>query len=256
MASIAAGMMPRFFRIVLAMPKRCALLWLLCFALPALASAPRTFDEAKTVAWRLYAQQSVEFYCGCRYSGNRVDLKSCGYQPRKNAERAARIEWEHLVPAWLIGHQRRCWQQGGREQCARADATFRRAEADLFNLVPVIGELNGDRSNYAFAWLPQAPHQYGACPMVVDFKARKAMPRAQVRGMIARTYFYMSQRYGLRLAPQQRRMYKAWDHAYPPQEWERRRNQRIACVMGWGNPFVGSIDLRQCPPPARKNRNH
>lgn len=228
------------------MPTRCILLLFLCFTLPAFATPPRTFAEAKKMAWRLYARQSIEFYCGCRYSGNRVDLKSCGYRPRKNAQRAARIEWEHLVPAWVIGHQRRCWQEGGRKHCARSDETFRRAEADLFNLVPAIGEINGDRSNYAFAWLAQSPHQYGACPMVVDFKARKAMPRARVRGMIARTYFYMSQRYGLRLSKQDRQLYEAWSHTYPAQGWEHQRNQRIACIMGWGNSFVGKVDLQKC----------
>ena len=78
------------------MPKHLALLLLCCVALPTLAEPPRTFAEAKKIAWSLYAQQSVEFYCGCRYNGNRVDLKSCGYQPRKNPQRAARIEWEHV----------------------------------------------------------------------------------------------------------------------------------------------------------------
>ncbi len=70
------------------------------------ADAPRTFQEAKKVAWKLYAPQSTEFYCGCKYKGNKVDLASCGYAPRKNAQRASRIEWEHIVPAWQIGHQR------------------------------------------------------------------------------------------------------------------------------------------------------
>jgi deoxyribonuclease-1 len=151
------------------------------------AAAPRTFAEAKKAAWAIYA------------SGNRVDLDSCGYVPRKNRQRAERIEWEHIVPAWVIGHQRQCWQNGGRANCAKKDATYRRAEADLHNLVPSIGEINGDRSNYGFAWLPQKPTQYGSCPMVVDFKARKAMPRQPIRGMIARTYFYMADRYKLRL---------------------------------------------------------
>ena len=214
---------------------------------PAQATPPRTFSEAKQIAWRLYAPQSVEFYCGCRYNGNRVDLKSCGYQPRKNPQRAARIEWEHVVPAWVIGHQRRCWQQGGRKQCARSDETFRRTEADLFNLVPSIGEINGDRSNLSFAWLPQPPTQYGACPMVVDFKARKAMPRAKVRGIIARTYFYMSDRYALRLSRQERQLFGAWSRQYPVSTWERQRNQQLACVMGWGNPHVGPVDLARCP---------
>ncbi len=39
------------------------------------AAAPQTFNEAKKVAWKLYAPQSTEFYCGCKYTGNRVDLK-------------------------------------------------------------------------------------------------------------------------------------------------------------------------------------
>ncbi len=239
------------------MPLRRALLLLCCIALPAYATPPGTFADAKKVAWQLYAKQSVEFYCGCRYSGNRVDLKSCGYQPRKNPQRAARIEWEHLVPAWVIGHQRRCWQQGGRPHCARNDDTFRRAEADLFNLVPSIGELNGDRSNRPFAWLPQKPNQYGTCQMVVDFKAGKAMPRPEVRGMIARTYFYMSQRYGLRLSRQERQLFDVWSRHYPVQPWELQRNQRIACVMGWSNPFVGEADLRACPSPLNgKNRKN
>ncbi|MWV13292.1 deoxyribonuclease [Pseudomonas sp. R-28-1W-6] len=234
------------------MPWRCIAL-LLALALPVTSPAapPRTFTEAKKVAWQLYARQSVEFYCGCRYSGKQVDLGSCGYVPRKNPRRAARIEWEHIVPAWVIGHQRRCWQQGGRRNCASNDRIYQRAEADLFNLVPSIGEVNGDRSNYSFAWLPQQPSQYGACPMVVDFKARKAMPRAKVRGMIARTYFYMSERYGLRLSKQDRRLFEAWHKQYPVQDWERQRNQRLACVMGWYNPHVGPTDPRHCPAPSR-----
>ena len=105
------------------------------------ADAPRTFQEAKKVAWKLYAPQSTEFYCGCKYKGNKVDLASCGYAPRKNAQRASRIEWEHIVPAWQIGHQRQCWQAGGRKQCAQHDEVYKRAEADLHNLVPSIGEV-------------------------------------------------------------------------------------------------------------------
>lgn len=90
-------------------------LLLLCLLTTSLAhaNAPRTFNEAKKVAWKLYAKNPVEFYCGCSFSGSKVDLKSCGYVPRKNPERAARIEWEHIVPAWTIGHQRQCWRKGG-----------------------------------------------------------------------------------------------------------------------------------------------
>ncbi|KAF1067998.1 MAG: Nuclease NucM [Pseudomonas citronellolis] len=226
--------------------RRTFLLLLLTLSCTSHAAAPRTFQEAKKIGWKLYARQSVEFYCGCRYQGNRVDLSSCGYVPRKNATRAKRIEWEHIVPAWTIGHQRQCWQSGGRSNCSRHDPVYQRAEADLFNLVPSIGEVNGDRNNFSYAWLPSQPPQYGACPMVVDFKARKAMPRPQIRGMIARTYFYMSQRYGLKISSQDRKLFEAWNKQYPVESWERQRNQMVGCVMGWGNPYVGKVDLAHC----------
>jgi deoxyribonuclease-1 len=66
----------------------------------------------------------------------------------------------------------------------------------------------------------------------------------------------MSQRYGLQLSRQERRLFEAWSRNYPIEAWERQRNQRIACVMGWSNPFVGAADLRRCPAPfTGKGRN-
>lgn len=226
------------------------LLVLLCllFSLPAAADAPQNFAAAKKIAWRLYAERPTTFYCGCAYSGNRVDLASCGYTPRKQLRRAQRLEWEHVVPAWVIGHQRQCWQRGGRKNCARSDAQFKAAEADLHNLVPSVGELNGDRSNFALGMLGEQPKQYGACPMVVDFKAKTAMPPKRVRGASARIYLYMADRYRLRLSKLDRRTYEAWNRQYPISEWERWRNQKVGCVMGHGNPYIGAIDSSHCGP--------
>ncbi|MGV6473245.1 endonuclease I family protein [Azotobacter vinelandii] len=210
------------------------------------ADAPRTFREAKKIAWKIYAERPVDFYCQCAYQGNRIDQKSCGYRPRKDANRAGRVEWEHIVPAWVIGHQRQCWQDGGRKNCTENDPLFSQAEADLHNLVPVVGEVNGDRSNFGFGMLTEKPTQYGACPFVVDFKQRTAMPPEYTRGVIARTYLYMSQRYRLRLSRQDQRLYDIWNRQYPVSEWERWRNQRIACAQGNANPLVGEVDLRAC----------
>ncbi|SEI85416.1 deoxyribonuclease-1 [Azotobacter beijerinckii] len=207
---------------------------------------PGTFGAAKKLAQEIHADDPLTFYCGCRYRDNRIDLASCGYRPRQNPQRAGRLEWEHVVPAWVIGHQRQCWKTGGRDNCSANDPVFARAEADLHNLVPEIGEVNGDRSNFGFAMLDKAPDQYGQCRMVVDFQARKAMPREEVRGAVARTYLYMHDRYKLRMAKQDRQLYEAWNRQYPVTEQERRRNQKVACQMGWGNPYVGEVALWRC----------
>jgi len=230
------------------MSRLLALLCLLLVAPAVYPDAPQNFAAAKKIAWRLYAERPSTFYCACAYQGNRVNLGSCGYSVRKQQRRAARVEWEHVVPAWVIGHQRQCWQNGGRKNCTRSDATFKAAEADLHNLVPSIGEVNGDRSNYALGMLGEKPTQYGACPMVVNFKAKTAMPPQPVRGAAARIYLYMADHYQLRLSKLDRRTYEAWNRQYPVSEWERWRNQKVGCVMGHGNPYVGAVDTARCSP--------
>jgi len=78
------------------MPQLALLLLLFLPFASAQADAPRTFREAKKIAWTIYAERPVDFYCGCAFEGNRIDLASCGYIPRKQPKRAARVEWEHI----------------------------------------------------------------------------------------------------------------------------------------------------------------
>ncbi len=131
------------------------------------------------------------------------------------------MEWEHVVPAWWLGHQLQCWQDGGRPNCRKTDKTFRLAEADVRNLVPAIGEVNGDRSNFRFGMLEGEAKQYSKCDFEVDCKARVAEPRPEVRGDIARTYIYMADKYKIRLSMQQRRLFDTWSKQDPIDSWER-----------------------------------
>ena len=201
-----------------------------------------SFSQAKRVATRIYEQHPVSFYCGCeiKREGKKLvpELDGCGYQVRKQQVRASRIEWEHIVPAWEFGHQRQCWQSGGRKNCTRSDELFNRMEGDLHNLVPAIGEVNGDRSNYRYSEWNGRPDQYGQCRMLVDFKGRRAQPPAETRGAIARTYLYMQQQYRLGIAKQQLRLFEAWNRQYPASDWECERDHRINEVQGNRNPFV------------------
>ncbi|RRJ82656.1 endonuclease [Aestuariirhabdus litorea] len=224
------------------MPPLRTLLCLFLFS-PSLLLAADTFSAAKREAREIYADNPSSFYCNCRYQtqGKKLvpDLASCGYQVRKQPRRAERIEWEHVVPAWTLGHQRQCWQEGGRKGC-RQDPVFNRMEADLHNLVPAIGEINGDRSNFRFSLLGPSPQRYGRCDFKVDFKARKVEPPEAVRGEIARISLYMHQKYGLSMSPAQRRLLEEWHRRYPVSDWERTRNQRVAARQGDSNPWVSA----------------
>eukprot|EP01030_Chromulinospumella_sphaerica_P007563 gene7563-7393_t len=162
---------------------------------PAFSSPPSTFSEAKVIAkQKIYLDQANsamgELYCGCKWtwvgkSGGRIDAESCGLKARKQENRAQRTEWEHIVPAWTFGNQRQCWKNGGREHCVDDDPVFRAMEADLFNLYPSVGEVNGDRSNFNYGMAAGIAPQYGQCKTRVDFDQQAAEPRDEVKGLSA-----------------------------------------------------------------------
>lgn len=209
-------------------------------------SAPSSFENAKVqMRQKVYydRDQHGETYCGCPWrwvgrSGGRIDQAACGYEVRRQPTRAARIEWEHITPAWVMGHQRQCWQNGGRKNCISSDPVFRAMEADAHNLTPTVGEVNADRSNYRFTQLSSSPYQYGACKTRVDFQQRAAEPRDEAKGFVARVQFYMHDWYGLNMSRQQQQVFAAWNRLYPVSDWELERDRRIALIMGHSNPYV------------------
>lgn len=71
-------------------------------------------------------------------------------------------------------------------------------EADLHNLVPAVGELNGDRSNYRMAVISGEDRTYGACDFEIDSSRKVVEPMAETRGDIARTIYTCSPPMGCR----------------------------------------------------------
>lgn len=198
-----------------------------------------SFESAKNAAWRIYSDNRVDQYCGCKFDNKgRVDLGSCGYSVRKDGKRAQRIEWEHVAPAHALGQHFSCWREGGREHCNKTDQAFRNAHNDLVNLIPVVGEVNGNRSNFRFDELPQGYGQYGACPFKVDFQNRRAEPPPALKGDIARINFYMRDVHGLKLSKQQTRLFEIWSRQDPVDRWELERDKRIFQRQGSSNPYV------------------
>lgn len=221
--------------------------------LQGMSAAPETFRQAKKAISRIYTSNPSSFYCNCPYkkiNGKlRVDLNNCDYQIRKNARRAARIEWEHVVPAHHFGHTRQCWREKicskkngkkykGRRCCTKTDPTFRKMASDLHNLVPAIGEVNGDRSNFKYGMIEGEKRAYGKCNIEIDFKSRITEPRPEVQGDIARIYFYMNKTYEMPISKKQRNLFDVWHKIDPVSDWEKIRNNHIKNIQGAGNPFI------------------
>lgn len=216
---------------------------LLILFIPFLCFSSQNFTQAKIHMVKLYQSNAAqkEFYCGCdiAWQGKKgvVDLSSCGYAVRKNRNRAERIEWEHVMPAYAFGSQLQCWQEGRRKHCGKIEE-FNIMEGDMHNLQPAIGEVNNDRANFGYSQFTKLFTQYGQCQVAVDFKAKQFQPREQIRGIIARTYLYMSNQYNIKLSKQERQLMAAWNKMYPPNNWECKRNQLIKDVQGNDNPFI------------------
>ena len=208
-----------------------------------------SFRSAKKILAKLYSDHRRTFYCDCKFDKHKkVKPRSCGLVARKQKKRASRIEWEHIVPAHAFGHTRRCWREKicnsngkpykGRRCCTKTDKVFKAMEADLHNLVPAVGELNGDRSNRSFSMVYGEPRAYGACDFEIDFDTDKVEPRPEVRGNIARTYFYFKKQYGLPISKKQKKLFDVWNRSDPVDQWERDRNFLIKGIQGNGNPFI------------------
>lgn len=217
-----------------------------------------SFDAAKRAARDgVYSGHQVDFYCGCAWtpnktrSGGKIDPAECGYKPRKNKARGKVLEWEHVVPAAFFGQARSCWKKGharcvrsdgtkfkGRACCEKVDKTFARIEADLHNLTPAVGELNGDRSNTPYGPVATPLRQYGACDFEIGGTPKVTQPPISVRGDAARIWLYMADTYGIELTAEQRKMFESWSQADAVDVWERLRNRRIYAIQGNVNPHI------------------
>ena len=199
------------------------------------------YQSKKVLLKKVYFDNQFTFYCSNPYVIKQVKGKEKSliiqnpkyYTPRnlyyksgKPNERAKRLEWEHVMPTHNFGQHLPCWRSGGRKAC-KNDITFNEMEADMHNLVPSIGEINADRSNNKFGANIPKLGQYGKCNFEVDFKAKRAYIKDEIKGDIARIYFYMSDRYNINLSKQERKIMEVWNKLDPVDEWERVKNKRV-----------------------------
>jgi len=195
---------------------------ILMLSLTAHAESPVSFEDGKDQAEELWWDIGPKsFYCS--YSKATAEEKKlrpgnlwvggydCLYSPRnpvtrsgKRNARIDRIEWEHVVPAEWIATGFGC-QEDTRAACRKING-FKEAEGDLFNLVPAIGELNGDRSSLLYGEDDKEERAYGQCDFELIRKhdasgneLKLAEPNESVRGVFADRFRWMRSRDSKRL---------------------------------------------------------
>ena len=209
-----------------------------------------SFQAAKqALARRVYHDHRITLYCQASFDENGAVILPAGFSTPKHQARAARIEWEHMVPAENFGRTFAEWRDGaaecqdkrgpfkGRKCAERANKEYRLMQADMYNLCPAIGAVNALRQNYNYALLPGTPNTFGSCAMKIE--GHKAEPPEQARGTIARSTKYMAWAYPrFSLSRQQEQLMDAWDQMYPVDQWECTRAKRIEAIQGNENPMV------------------
>ena len=167
----------------------------------------------------LYAQGGNTLYCNQKFGRHKGSL----------------INAEHVFPMSWVARSRKC---GRRSQCRRNDSGFRIIENDMHNIWPARKDVNSTRRNYRPALIRGERHVYSGCDFEVDESRRIVEPRPAVRGRIARSMFYLSDRYDLYIQPRLATLLRDWNREYPPDSEERRRNQAIEKLQGHRNRFI------------------
>ena len=235
------------------MLKQLVLILCILVSMPVLAGNKTndSFNQAKKYLREIYADHRETIYCKAKFKADNTVVLPEGFITTKHKKRSNRIEWEHIVPAenfgrtfpeWRDGHSECIDNKGkafkGRNCAEKVNYEYRLMQADMHNLFPAIGAVNAMRSNFSFAELSaDASNSFGSCAMKIEGK--KVDPPHYVKGVIARTYFYMEQEYPrFKINNSMKKMLLVWDKNNPVTEWECIRAQRIEKIQGNPNGIV------------------
>jgi len=172
----------------------------------------------------LYAGGGETLYCGKKFGHNKD----------------SKINAEHVFPMAWVAYSLKC---GRRNQCRRNNTSFRAIETDMHNIWPARKDVNSARRSYRPAIIKGEHYVFDRCDFEINASKRLMEPRPAVRGEIARSMFYMNDRYDLYLKPELVTLLKKWNRQDPPNDEERRRNEIIESLQGYRNRFIDQHTL-------------
>lgn len=213
------------------------------------SSETLSFKQAKRLMFtKIYIDYRKTIYCNVEFDGNNM-ITLDGFTSSKYIDRSTKLEWEHVVPAENFGKALQVWENDdsrcsndNNRDCARKiSPEFKQMEADMHNIFPVVGSVNAMRSNYNFVASVEdhEAQPFSECDIKVG--RRKVVPPKHAKGVIARAYLYMEDRYkdyGYNMSSSQRKLMQAWNKTYPVDHWECIRDDRIARIQGNHNKFI------------------
>lgn len=222
----------------------------------------KSFSKAKKFLHKVIYSETLSrktFYCGCLYDHNLVvNSEICGYIPEKKSKRAKKIEWEHIVPTSVFGKELKEWKEGhpdcvnskgrrfkGRKCASKMNRKFQIMQADMFNLVPAVGEINNLRADFSFGEIPGEKREFGKCDF--EIQNRIAEPADHIKGNIARIYSYMNAAYpGFNIINEKNRsIFEQWSKLDPVDKDECDHYLKIEKIQGNQNLVLRKLCLEK-----------
>lgn len=211
--------------------------------------APDNRSQAKNVLSMIDLDYKVTAINGCAYDYDKtscmdktiVDGSSCGL-----GDTNVTMKWMQVVPDTFYGRNRACMNEkkcvnvftkelfGSPMCCRRIDAQYKKMEADLFNLIPVISTLAEAQKGRIFGAVKTPLEMIGR----TKIGSEAIEPPDEVKGNVARVYLYMEGRYGLQLSKEQKSLYEAWSSLDPVDAKECKVGKLILKIQGSHNPYI------------------
>lgn len=196
----------------------------------------------------------VDKYCGCPYNSNKkINFETCWFSTTWGSywSRSYSIEWEHIVPAenfwslfseWVVWSEKCIDSKGNHfkwRKCANTNETFNKLEWDLYNLVPVIWEMNAIRTNHDYGIVTQIIKTPWKCESKIGDKIFE--PRDEFKWWAWRASLYMNSIVQWKLFDKsQLQMFSEWNEKFPPTQEECKYAESIKQIQWNENPYIVS----------------
>jgi len=231
------------------------------------ANIPKNYTKAKEMSVRLYQTYHLQsFYTDTNLSlivyiyekkfpyksslTLQLGMDQSPYEGSKYVARGQKIEWEHIVPAsWFItaddfirdvyenGHEKCETKSGdkykGRKCAEKVSVLFNQMEADMYNLVPVIGALNALRVDKPYGIIDGEPREFGD---TLDIEINKSTIEVMEskRGNVARVMLYMNKKYNIQFPDHNNtvEILNQWSEDDPEDDWEKKKKDILHKTYG------------------------
>jgi len=211
--------------------------------------SPDNRSQAKNVLMMMHLDYKVTAVNSCQYD---YDKSSCMDKSMVNGtscqmeEQNLTMRWMQVVPDTFYGREYSCMAQqpctnifskkafGGPMCCRRIDVTYRKMEADLFNLIPVVSLLAEQQNGRIFYDVVKVDVMLGK----VKADQQYLEPPDETKGNIARVYLYMDETYDLHLSAKQKETYLRWHQKDAVDAKECDLGQLILKVQGGNNHWI------------------